>query len=63
MADLGSGCGALTIGASVLEAAQVVGFEIDADAIDICLENIEDHELTNIDIVQCDILKHSSDSR
>ncbi|CAG9833869.1 unnamed protein product [Diabrotica balteata] len=57
VADLGSGCGALTIGAAVLNAALVIGFEIDEDAINICQENIEDHELSNIDIVQCDVLK------
>lgn len=57
MADLGSGCGALTIGAGVLDASFVVGFEVDKDTIGICQENIEEQELTNIDLVQCDILK------
>lgn len=56
VADLGSGCGALTIGAAVLGASFVIGFEIDEEAIDICLGNIAEQELTNIDIVQCDVL-------
>lgn len=57
VADLGSGCGALSVGAAVLDAALVVGFEIDSDALDIFSENVEDHYVTNIDAVQCDVLK------
>ncbi|XP_023313135.1 methyltransferase-like protein 5 [Anoplophora glabripennis] len=57
VADLGSGCGALSIGAAVLHAALVEGFEIDSDALDIFSENVDDHELTNVDAVQCDVLK------
>ncbi|XP_023030302.1 methyltransferase like 5 [Leptinotarsa decemlineata] len=59
VADLGSGCGALTIGAAVLNASLVIGFEIDEDAIDISRENIGEHEVTNVDIIQCDILNIS----
>ncbi|KAJ8984226.1 hypothetical protein NQ317_007458 [Molorchus minor] len=58
VADLGSGCGALSVGAGVLDASLVIGFEIDSDALDIFTENIIDHELTNVDAVQCDVLKH-----
>lgn len=61
VADLGSGCGALSIGAAVLDAALVIGFEIDFDALDIFSENVDDHELTNIDAVQCDVLKDIPD--
>ncbi|KAL1490724.1 hypothetical protein ABEB36_013373 [Hypothenemus hampei] len=56
VADLGCGCGALSIGAAVLSASLVVSFEIDEDALQIFQSNIEDHELTNIDIVQCNVL-------
>ncbi|XP_056632553.1 rRNA N6-adenosine-methyltransferase METTL5 [Diorhabda sublineata] len=56
VADLGSGCGALTIGTGVLGASFIIGFEIDREAIDICLENIAEQELTNIDIVNCDVI-------
>ncbi|CAG9823176.1 unnamed protein product [Phaedon cochleariae] len=57
VADLGSGCGALSIGAAVLNASLVTGFEIDEDAIEIFQENCQDHELTNIEVIQCDVLK------
>lgn len=32
-----------------------VGFDIDADALEIFNSNIEDFELTNINMVQCDV--------
>ncbi|VEN49587.1 unnamed protein product, partial [Callosobruchus maculatus] len=57
VADLGSGCGALTIGAAVLNAALVVGFEVDSDAISTFHENVNDHEVDNVDCVQCNVLK------
>lgn len=56
VADLGSGCGALALGAAVLEAGLVVGFEIDSDALQIFQKNLEFHELNNVDVVQCDVL-------
>ncbi|CAG9765405.1 unnamed protein product [Ceutorhynchus assimilis] len=56
VADLGCGCGALAIGAAALNASLVVGFEIDQDALDIFQANIEEHELYNIDSIQCDVL-------
>ncbi|XP_050296633.1 rRNA N6-adenosine-methyltransferase METTL5 [Anthonomus grandis grandis] len=55
VADLGCGCGALSIGAAVLNASLVVGFEIDADALQIFQGNVESHDLTNVDSVQCDV--------
>ncbi|KAJ8921560.1 hypothetical protein NQ315_010465 [Exocentrus adspersus] len=57
VADIGSGCGALSVGAAVLDAGLVVGFEIDSDALDIFSDNISDHELTNVDAIQCNVLK------
>lgn len=55
VADLGCGCGGLSIGAAILDASLVIGFEIDTDALDIFKDNITDHELENVDVVQCDV--------
>lgn len=55
VADLGCGCGGLAIGAAVLDASLVIGFEIDIGALEILHSNIEDHELNNIDAIQCDV--------
>lgn len=55
VADLGCGCGVLSVGAAVLDAGLCVGFEIDKDAVDIFKGNVEEFELPNIDVVQCDI--------
>lgn len=55
VADLGCGCGMLSIGAVLLGAEFVVGFEIDQEAIDICQENIAEFEIENIDIVNLDV--------
>ena len=57
MADLGCGCGMLSIGSIMLGAEFVVGLEIDPDAIEICQENISDFEIDNIDIIQTDVSK------
>ncbi|KAG5283662.1 hypothetical protein AALO_G00044570 [Alosa alosa] len=55
VADLGCGCGVLSIGAAVLDAGLCVGFEIDEDAVDIFKGNVEEFELSNMDVVQCDV--------
>ncbi|NXD67066.1 METL5 protein, partial [Eolophus roseicapillus] len=55
IADLGCGCGMLSIGSAMLGAGFSVGFDIDADALEIFNSNIEDFELTNINMVQCDV--------
>ncbi|XP_062862217.1 rRNA N6-adenosine-methyltransferase METTL5 [Trichomycterus rosablanca] len=55
VADLGCGCGVLSIGAAVLDAGLAVGFDIDDDALDIFKQNVEEFELPNIDMVQIDI--------
>ncbi|XP_030643021.1 rRNA N(6)-adenosine-methyltransferase METTL5 [Chanos chanos] len=55
VADLGCGCGVLSIGAAVLDAGLCVGFDIDDDALEIFQRNKEEFELTNIDVVQCDV--------
>lgn len=55
VADLGSGCGMLSIGAFMLGASHVVGFEIDEEAINIFKTNVNEMEIENIDIVQCNV--------
>ena len=32
-----------------------VGFDIDEDALDVCRTNLEEFEIDNVDLVQCDI--------
>ncbi|KAH0561396.1 rRNA N6-adenosine-methyltransferase METTL5 [Cotesia glomerata] len=57
VADLGTGCGVLSLGARMLGADYVVGFEIDTDALEILSRNCEDIDLS-VEAVQCDILKY-----
>ena len=56
VADLGAGCGVLSLGSKILDADYVVGFEIDGDALDIFTNNCNEMELT-VEAVQCDILQ------
>ncbi|KAL0963824.1 hypothetical protein UPYG_G00314100 [Umbra pygmaea] len=62
VADLGCGCGVLSIGAAMLEAGLCVGFDIDDNALEIFKRNTEEFELTNIDLIQSDISSLGSDS-
>lgn len=55
VADLGAGCGVLSLGARLLGAEHVVGFEIDDDAISILRRNCVELE-TEMEAVQCDLL-------
>jgi len=55
VADLGCGTGRLSIGAALLGAQLVVGFDVDADALNVCKENIAEMELDNIDTILCDV--------
>uniref|UniRef100_A0A8B9ZG71 Methyltransferase-like protein 5 n=1 Tax=Anas platyrhynchos TaxID=8839 RepID=A0A8B9ZG71_ANAPL len=55
IADLGCGCGMLSIGSAMLGAGFCVGFDIDAEALEIFNSNLEDFELTNVDFIQCDV--------
>ncbi|XP_029161718.1 methyltransferase-like protein 5 isoform X1 [Nylanderia fulva] len=57
IADLGSGCGILSLGAKMLGAEYVVGFEIDSDAVNIQYRNCTDIELF-VEVVQCDVLQY-----
>ncbi|XP_058837754.1 rRNA N6-adenosine-methyltransferase METTL5 [Topomyia yanbarensis] len=58
--DIGSGAGMLSIGASLLGAAHVVGIEIDSEAIEIFKNNIKGFEIENVDCVQWDVLYKES---
>uniref|UniRef100_A0A5F4VXB7 Methyltransferase-like protein 5 n=1 Tax=Callithrix jacchus TaxID=9483 RepID=A0A5F4VXB7_CALJA len=55
VADLGCGCGVLSIGSAMLAAGLYVGFDIDEGALEIFNRNVEEFELTNIDMIQCDV--------
>ena len=55
VADLGCGCGVLSIGAIMLGAGLSVGFDIDQDALSICKENMEAFEIDNFELVQTDL--------
>lgn len=56
--DLGCGTGVLSIGAGVLGAGLVIGFEIDQEALGTFQENVEDQDLNNIECIQCDLIEY-----
>lgn len=58
--DAGCGPGMLSVGAVLLGASTVTAVDIDGDALDVMQENIEDMEITNIDILQCNFLDERS---
>ncbi|XP_034863702.1 rRNA N6-adenosine-methyltransferase METTL5 isoform X2 [Mirounga angustirostris] len=60
VADLGCGCGVLSIGTAMLGAGLCVGFDIDEDALEVFNRNVEEFELTNVDMVQCDVCSLSN---
>jgi len=60
VADLGCGTGMLSIGSAILGASHVVGFEIDKEALLIARNNIEEMEISTVDLVQCDVLSDLS---
>lgn len=53
--DLGCGCSVLGIGSVLLGASYVLGVDIDEEALQISTSNIEQFELCDIDLVQCDV--------
>ncbi|XP_019409277.1 PREDICTED: methyltransferase-like protein 5 isoform X1 [Crocodylus porosus] len=55
VADLGCGCGVLSIGSATLGAGLCVGFDVDTNALEIFSRNAEEFELTNIDVIQCNV--------
>ncbi|XP_023242360.1 methyltransferase-like protein 5 isoform X2 [Centruroides sculpturatus] len=62
VADLGCGCGILAIGASLLGADICIGVDVDDEALSVCLANCEKLEVTNVDLIQMDVV-HLADSR
>ncbi|KAJ2843789.1 Methyltransferase-like protein 5 [Coemansia brasiliensis] len=56
IADLGCGCGILSIAAAMMGAGSVVGFDIDKDALDIAQDNIGTFEVGEIvELIQANI--------
>lgn len=55
--DLGCGTGMLSIACGFMESDYVLGIDIDGDALKTCQENIENAELNNIELLQCDCEK------
>ncbi|XP_045542883.1 rRNA N6-adenosine-methyltransferase METTL5 [Papilio machaon] len=58
--DAGCGPGVLALGASLLGANLVTGLDIDEDAINIIMENIDDNEITNVEVIQTDFLNSNT---
>ncbi|KAL0345220.1 UNVERIFIED_CONTAM: rRNA N6-adenosine-methyltransferase METTL5 [Sesamum radiatum] len=54
VADFGCGCGTLGLAAGLLGAEHVIGFDIDAESIEIASLNADELEL-DMDFIQCDI--------
>jgi len=55
IADLGCGCGVLSIGSVMLGAGFVTGFDVDCDALDLFAQNIADFEMDNLDLINIDV--------
>lgn len=53
--DLGCGCAVLGIGATLLGASYVLGVDIDEDALEIASSNIQQFELSDVELLQCDV--------
>ncbi|XP_064614253.1 rRNA N6-adenosine-methyltransferase METTL5-like [Liolophura sinensis] len=60
VADLGCGCGVLSIGAVMLNCGYCLAVDIDHGALDICSANLAEFEMTQVDLVQADIKSLSS---
>ncbi|XP_061164674.1 rRNA N6-adenosine-methyltransferase METTL5-like [Saccostrea echinata] len=54
--DLGCGCGILTIGSVIQEAAYVLGIDVDKEALEVCQRNLNEYEISNVDLLQQDIV-------
>ncbi|XP_072118004.1 rRNA N(6)-adenosine-methyltransferase METTL5 isoform X2 [Mobula birostris] len=61
VADLGCGCGVLSIGAALLNAGLCLGVDIDEDALDVFYRNAEEFELTNVNMIQYDVCSKLTD--
>ncbi|XP_037028921.1 rRNA N6-adenosine-methyltransferase METTL5 [Bradysia coprophila] len=63
VADLGCGCGMLSIGAFLLGSQYTVGFDIDRDALNILQRNINEMEIPGVDGVQLDVIQDLKESK
>ncbi|XP_034945492.1 rRNA N6-adenosine-methyltransferase METTL5-like isoform X1 [Chelonus insularis] len=57
VADLGAGCGVLSLGAAMMNADYVVGFEIDPDALNILSANCHNIGLS-VEAILCDVSQY-----
>lgn len=57
VADLGCGCGVLSLGAVMLGADFVTGFDVDPDALATFQQNLEEFEMEQVDLVMCDVAR------
>lgn len=57
VADLGCGCGVLSVGTAMLGSALTVGFDIDSDALSIAASNCSEIEIGGIEFIQDDVVK------
>lgn len=55
VADLGCGCGALSLGAAMLGAGTVVGYDVDPDALEVWRANCDEMEIDACEAVLCDV--------
>ena len=56
MCDLGVGCGVLSVGACLLGAGHVTGFDVDPDALDIASRNFAAFDIDYADLVLADVV-------
>ncbi|KAJ1964397.1 Methyltransferase-like protein 5 [Dipsacomyces acuminosporus] len=60
IADLGCGCGMLSIASAIMGASTVLGIDIDADALQIAQANIEEFEIGEcVDLVHASLCKET----
>lgn len=60
VADLGCGCGTLSLGVSMLGSAFCVGFDIDCDALEIFQTNQDDLGIETCELVLCSVTRDMS---
>jgi len=57
VADLGVGCGVLSVGSVMMGAGHVTGFDLDPDALQTAQQNIQAFEIDNCDLILADVTK------
>jgi len=61
--DLGCGTGRLAIGAALLGSPQVIGVDVDPDALQTCQLNVNQFDGLPVDLVRCDVTSLAGMSR